>query len=231
MATRKQTTIISGLLRAGKYSLRGDGTTSRFPCHTWPGSSPAECWALLTHGDSLGAGTCTAVLDGPLSELGSRSRRRRSEASPMSTLSGPPHSFPPGPTPSAATRCISGEPCTRFFLLLGWVCYFSHYFATKRGLNPSPTRDEAPPTEVSIAALPPKPQRSPQVRAGAPRARQHRHNARHLLARDTGDGGSRRACDGGCVVLMSEHSVLERRALDYRGKFSEDVSTDASGRI
>jgi hypothetical protein len=77
------------------------------------------------------------VLDGHLSELGSRSRHRRCEPPPISTLNGHPHSFPAGPTPSAATLCMSGGPCSILEVRLsrethGW----SHQFQPWQG---SPT--------------------------------------------------------------------------------------------
>lgn len=89
---------------------------------------------MLAHGDSLGAGASTAVPDAPLWGPGLRSRHRRCEPPPMSIWSSPPHSFPPGPTPSAATRCMSGGPCSISELRLsrethGW----SHRFRSWQG--------------------------------------------------------------------------------------------------
>jgi hypothetical protein len=107
---------------------------SRFPSLTWPGFSPAECCTSLAHGDFLGAGRSTAALDGPLSGLELRSQHRHCEPPPMSTWSNPPHSSPPGPTPSAATRCISGGPCSISELRLSRETHgCSHHFQSWQG--------------------------------------------------------------------------------------------------
>ncbi|CAN5795861.1 hypothetical protein BH18ACT11_BH18ACT11_24030 [soil metagenome] len=52
------------------------------------------------------------MLDGPLQGLEPLSPHWRCELPPMSPWSAPPHSFPPDPTPSAATRCMSDGLCS-----------------------------------------------------------------------------------------------------------------------